>query len=294
MRHEDLDAQRSRHEYAVQIEDDLRWLGLDWDEGGLENRKSADSLLSAKALPYSQSKREDIYREMLSSLCRSGMVYPCYCTRADIMATQAPHQSDGRIVYSGKCRPVDLPDYNFSMRNLEGLKDERQWRSLRLTVPNTDICFEDIICGAQCFNLANDCGDMILHRADGAWAYQLAVVADDHFMGITEVMRGNDLLLSTAQQLYLYRLMGWEAPQYLHLPLLVNNEGQRLSKRDGSLNMEALRKQLYPEELIGRLAKLSGITNTDNPVSPKELIEKFSSDKLKNTNTLTIDNNFSS
>ena len=173
--------------------------------------------------PYLQSMRGDIYASAMEKLKETGLTYPCLCTRADIMATQAPHQSDGRIIYQGTCRPSHMPS-----RPQDSLPPSRP-HATRLYVPDEDIPFSDTIYGGCTTNLAKHCGDFVLQRADKAWAYQLAVVVDDAMMGITEVVRGNDLLLSTAQQLYLYRLLGLKAPAYAHLPLICNRQGQRLS-----------------------------------------------------------------
>lgn len=292
LRHEDLDPQRSRRDYALQIEDDLTWLGLNWDEGGLDNVSPAAGGSLPYASPYSQSLRGDVYREMLSALCQTGMVYPCKCTRSEIMASRAPHQSDGRIVYGGNCRPAILPQPGNTYQYLEQTRRENSWRTLRLAVPDREIPFTDLICGKMQFNLARECGDMVLQRADGAWAYQLAVVADDHFMGITQVARGNDLLLSTSQQKYLYEIMGWNSPEFGHFPLLVNSAGQRLSKRDGALSMEQLRKRFTPEELLGRLAEACGLADNGKPTTPEKILEKFSIFKFKGIRTITINEKF--
>lgn len=259
LRIEDLDPLRSKYEYACMIEEDLLWLGLEWDEGGLDN--------IGRNGPYSQSQRSDHYASALETLINSGDTYPCYCTRAEIMATQAPHQSDGRIVYPGTCRNL--------------LKHPDRQPSIRLKVEDEDISFNDIICGYQSFNLAKECGDFILRRADGAWAYQLAVVVDDAAMGVTEVMRGNDLLLSAAQQIWLYRRLGFTPPQFAHLPLICNASGQRLSKRDASLSMEAVRRIHTPESLIGILAHLAGFLPTPEPLSPSDLLPHFSLPPLR-------------
>lgn len=268
LRIEDLDPQRSRMEYARLIEDDLHWLGLDWDEGGLDG--------TGPDAPYLQSQRSDTYAEDLRHIGESGLTYPCYCTRAELMATLAPHRSDGRIVYPGTCR---------SLPPRPGAR-----AALRLMVPDEEIAFTDAVAGPQSFNLARDCGDFILRRADGAWAYQLAVVADDAAMHVTRVTRGNDLLLSAAQQIYLYRLLGRRPPQFAHLPLLCNEEGQRLSKRDASLSVGVLRKSLPPEAVTGYLAWLAGIIPHPEPASPAELITLFSPDALTSLPpSLTVD-----
>lgn len=259
LRIEDLDPQRSRKEYADQLIADLYRLGLEPDEGGLNT--------SGNYGPYTQSERNDFYQRALEQLQASGRVYPCGCTRADILATQAPHQSDGRIVYSGKCRPAPVPPFENLAETGSGLR-----QALRIWVPDEDIEFNDRICGPQSVNLARHCGDFIIRRADGAWAYQLAVVVDDALMGITEVVRGDDLLLSSAQQIYLYRLLGHTPPEFAHFPLIRNTEGQRLSKRDRSQSLEHLFKEKSPEEIIGLAAHLTGLRPSAEPISPLALL----------------------
>ncbi len=259
LRIEDLDPQRSRREFARQIEDDLRWLGLDWDEY------------------YVQSERGEIYTHYLNVLGQKGLTYPCYCTRADIMATQAPHESDGRIVYAGTCRPKQLEE---AWLNVDAHPSGRK-PATRIIVPDEEISFVDAHYGAQSVNLARHCGDFVLRRADGAWAYQLAVVVDDALMGITEVVRGRDLLLSAPQQIYLYRLLGFAAPTFCHLPLLCNLAGQRLCKRDKSLDLGEIRKAGHlPEAVIGKLAFYAGIIDHAEPVSAQELVSEFSWNKV--------------
>ncbi|MDE6086444.1 MAG: tRNA glutamyl-Q(34) synthetase GluQRS [Muribaculaceae bacterium] len=268
LRIEDLDPQRSRLEYARIIEDDLNWLGLEWDEGGLDNIGSNG--------PYLQSKRHDLYREYLHRLELTGYTYPCHCTRADIMATQAPHRLDGRVVYAGTCRPANLPLPN--PINSEGC-------STRLYVPDREIKVDDMICGPSVFNLAEECGDFILRRADGAWSYQLAVVVDDAIMGVTEVMRGNDLLPSAAQQIYLHKLLGFTPPAFAHVPLIVNHEGRRLSKRDKEMAMDSLRLTYSPEEILGIVAYLASFLETPEPLSLNDLLDIYR--PLKSTATAT-------
>lgn len=260
LRIEDLDPQRSRTEYGRLIEDDLAWLGLDWDEGGMEGRGSCG--------PYRQSLRDDVYERYLHALNDTGMTYPCTCTRADIMATQAPHQSDGRVIYAGTCRPASMPAG-------DAFRNAGSRFATRICVPDESIAFTDGVFGPQAVNLAGECGDFVLRRADGAWAYQLAVVVDDALMGVTEVVRGCDLLLSAAQQIYLYRLLGFEPPRYIHLPLLCNAAGQRLSKRDRSLSMEQLRVSHTPGEIIGWLACAAGLIPEAAPCTPSELAAAF-------------------
>lgn len=258
LRIEDLDPQRSKQDFARLIEDDLLWLGLDFDEGGLEDKGSST--------PYTQSRRSAIYDSAIERLMNDGLLYPCSCTRADIMATQAPHQSDGRIVYAGTCRP--LPEPPFPTFDPGG-------KALRLFVPDKTIIFDDITYGHQEVNLARQCGDFILRRADGARAYMLAVVVDDALMGVETVVRGNDLLLSAAQQIYLAELLGFTPPRYMHLPLICNNEGRRLSKRDPEMDMAHLRKRFSPEEIIGILAHMAGFIPERQSITPRDLLPLY-------------------
>ena len=253
LRIEDIDPQRSHREYAELIMDDLRWLGLEWDEG-----------------PYWQSERGDIYEHYLKVLADKGMTYPCYCTRADILATQAPHESDGRVVYKGTCRNLP-PD------------SRRGPAAIRMRVPEEGegiVTFTDGHYGPQTVDLTSQCGDFIVRRKDGAWAYQLAVVVDDALMGVTEVVRGRDLLLSSPQQIYLAGQLGFRSPHFIHHPLLCNEAGQRLSKRDRSLDMAALRERYAPEEIVGMLARAAGLQATDAPITAADLFPAFSWKKI--------------
>ena len=273
LRIEDLDPQRSRLEYARQIEDDLRWLGLDWDEGGVDGKPSlmtdaGHKLCLEGVTSYVQSQRSKVYEHFRAILDGQHLTYPCYCSRADILATQAPHESDGRIVYAGTCRPV-------AGRTVADARTDRK-PATRLMVPDEEISFEDGHYGWQSVNLARHCGDFVLQRADGAWAYQLAVVVDDALMGVTEVVRGRDLLLSAPQQIYLYRLLGFDVPRFCHLPLLCNLERQRLCKRDRSLDLGFIRQSgMTPQQVIGRLAYWAGIIDRPEAVSASELVGSF-------------------
>ncbi len=249
VRHEDIDPQRSRPEYALQIEDDLAWLGLHSDRQ-----------------PEYQSRRGSLYEATLQRLIATGLVYPCTCRRADLLAVSAPHASDGRPIYGGRCRPAELP---------APLHLPAERHSLRLAVGQEVVEFVDGVFGPQRVDLARECGDFIVRRADGAWAYQLAVVADDADMGVTTVVRGCDLLPSAAQQIYLYRLLGLTPPEFVHVPLLCNQAGQRLSKRDASLDLAALRARYSPESLLGLLAYLAGLLPEPAPISLRELLELY-------------------
>ena len=249
LRIEDLDPGRSRRDFAMQLQEDLQWLGLPWDGEVVW-----------------QSSRGDIYAHYLRLLQDAGLTYPCFCTRADIMATQAPHESDGRIVYAGTCRGKILDEM-----------DKNTPAAIRFIVSDEVITFTDGHYGEQSVNLAKHCGDYILRRKDGAWAYQLAVVVDDALMGVTEIVRGRDLLLSTPQQLHLYRTLGFKEPSFFHHPLLINENGQRLCKRDLSMDIGLLReKHKNPDEIVGFLAFLAGILPSPTASSPQDLLPLFS------------------
>lgn len=249
LRIEDIDPQRARRDYAMMVMDDLQWLGLEWD-----------------GEPVWQSERSDIYEQYFRRLQEQGLTYPCYCTRADLMATQAPHESDGRVVYPGTCR------HNSGKRQGPA--------ATRLMVGDEDINFTDGHYGQQRVNMMQQVGDFIIRRKDGAWAYQLAVVVDDSLMGITEVVRGRDLLLSSPQQIYVARLLDFTPPQFIHLPLLLNTAGQRLSKRDKSLDMGTLRQHHSAEDIIGQLACYAGLQPVPQPVTAAALLKDFSWEKV--------------
>jgi glutamyl-tRNA synthetase len=263
LRIEDLDTGRCRQSYARQLEEDLRWLGLSWDEGGSAGGPCA---------PYEQSRRTELYRQALEELERQGAVYPCFCTRAQLHAASAPHREDGLTVYPGTCR---------GLTGAEIAERSRQRApALRLRVPEETVTFKDGHMGLCREELARDCGDFLLRRSDGLYAYQLAVVVDDAAMGVTEVVRGADLLSSTPRQLLLYRLLGLTPPRFFHFPLLVDGEGRRLSKRDGALGLETLQGRYGPEEIVGRLAFLAGQNPTAAPRTPEALLADFDWDRV--------------
>lgn len=259
LRIEDLDPQRCKPQFARELEDALSLLGLDYDRGGLRGLGPGG--------PFRQSERGDLYEAALARLKDAGLIYGCTCRRADIMATQAPHRSDGRVVYAGTCRPKGMPRRNVEMPAAS--------HSLRVMVENRDIEFVDRLYGPQRINLADECGDFAVRRADGAWAYQLAVVVDDAMMGVTEVVRGSDLLNSAAQQIYLYEALGLEAPEFFHIPLLCNRDGIRLSKRDEALSLKEMLKASTPAEIIGRVGAIAGILPSPTPATPQDLLALY-------------------
>ena len=257
LRIEDLDIRAHNPQYTSLLLDDLQWLGLTWDKG-----------------PYYQSKRTELYQEALLDLKHQGLLYPCFCSRADLHAAQAPHASDGTYVYAGTCR-------NLSQSEREELSTHKI-PATRMQVPNAIYTFEDRVYGPTSQNLAESCGDFIIQRADGVFAYQLAVVVDDADMGITEVVRGSDLLSSTPRQLYLQDMLGLSHPIYAHLPLLVAPDGRRLSKRIHDLDLGVLRSQgKTPEEILGFLAYCIGLAEKEEPLSAAQVANRFSWDILR-------------
>ena len=337
LRIEDLDDRARSGPWDALLMDDLRWLGLDWDEG-----------------PYYQTDRIDLYADAVRRLDDMGLVYPCFCTRAELHAASAPHASDGTPVYAGTCRgltaaevaarskarppalrlkvpPVqgiassrgpfesdapeskhsktELADFGNSMpRELTfGDCSERGVRggaALQDTADGTRggaalqgaaggvrgatasrsaaggdagvMHFEDRTYGQQREVLAEECGDFLVRRSDGVYAYQLAVVVDDADMGVNEVVRGCDLLGSTARQMYLQDLLGYAHPSYAHVPLLVAPDGRRLSKRDRDCDMGVLREHFgTPGALLGRLAYVAGLVPSPEPRTADKLVDEF-------------------
>lgn len=252
LRIEDLDPDRCRTEYTDAVKRDLDWLGLHWD------REQAP-----------QSTRTEAYAACFEDLRERGLVYPCYCSRASLHAASAPHASDGRIVYPGTCRGLQEAP--------AGAKKPAQ----RLIVPDREISLSDGLQGEYTENLARDCGDFIIRRADGVYAYQLAATCDDAAGGVTEVTRGRDILPSTPGQIYLQELFSWGRPHYNHVPLLIDESGRRLSKRDGDLDLGALRERFTAPELLGRLAWAAGVLPAYTPATAEELTSVFDWSKVR-------------
>ena len=263
LRIEDLDTARCPRRYADQMEEDLQWLGLHWDVG--PGKEGPDG-------PYYQSGRTAIYQAALEKLEEMGLVYPCFCTRAELHAASAPHRSDGQAVYPGPCRHLTPPEV--------AERAKTRAPALRLRVPEEEIVFRDGHMGLQCQRLDTECGDFLLRRSDGLFAYQLAVVVDDAAMGVTEVVRGADLLDSTPRQLLLYRLLGVRAPEFYHFPLLLACDGRRLSKRNADAGLDVLRPRTSAEEILGKLAYLAGFNPSAAPRSAESLLPDFTWDKV--------------
>lgn len=261
LRIEDLDPRASSRERAKTLIDDLAWLGLDWDEG-----------------PHYQSDRLAAYEDAIVRLEELGLTYPCFCTRAELHAASAPHASDGTYLYAGTCRGLSHEEV--------ALRAELRPPATRLRVPNEDdpagtITWTDLGFGPRQEVLARECGDFLIRRSDAVIAYQLAVVVDDCLMGVNQVVRGCDLLGSSARQTYLARLLGFEAPTFGHVPLLVAPDGRRLSKRDRDLDLGALREAgAAPETVVGALAAAAGLVEAGAQARPSDLVDAFSWDKI--------------
>lgn len=253
LRMEDLDTQRTSAQYAETLRDDLRWLGLTWD----------------RETP-AQSQRSAVYDKYFEILREKGLLYPCYCTRSQLHSVNAPHLSDGTYVYPGTCR-------NLTEGARAAFHRAPAWR---VVVPDRVWTVEDKIQGTYRCNLATECGDMVVRRADGVYVYQLAVTVDDGEAGVTEVVRGMDLLSSAPRQMYLQELFGFPHPEYAHVPMLLAPDGRRLSKRDRDLDLGILRQRLTREELLGVLAFAAGLIDQEVSVSLKELTKEFSWKKL--------------
>ena len=254
LRMEDLDTQRTSTEFAEVLRQDLLWLGLSWDE---------------ETQP--QSQRSEVYREYFEKLKAMELLYPCYCTRSQLHSVNAPHLSDGTYVYTGTCR-------NLTEEERAAFNRAPAWR---VKVPDQTWTVEDRIQGTYTENLATHCGDFVVRRADGVYVYQLAVTLDDALAGVTQVVRGMDLLSSAPRQMYLQSLFGFSHPEYAHVPMLLAPDGRRLSKRDKDLDLGYLREHTTAEKLIGVLAHSAGLLEAPVPISAKELASEFTFAKIR-------------
>lgn len=292
LRLEDLDLPRCPPKFSQGVMEDFRWLGLDWDND-----------------PVRQSERSGYYDDCLARLSARDLTYPCYCTRKDLHPTSispsnhrpitvpspSPHRHPTPTeasaphgytpVYPGTCR--DLTPAQRAELEAQGRRP-----ALRLRVPDTTYSLVDGHLGPYAASLSGDVGDFVLRRGDGLYAYQLAVVADDGAMGVTEVVRGRDLLPSTPQQLYLQALLAFPHPRYCHLPLLLAPDGRRLSKREGDLSLQALGKRYSPGEVTGILAHWAGLLDTPRPVTPKELVADFAWERVPKADIFVTEEDF--
>ena len=261
VRMEDIDLQRSKRELGEALLDDLEWLGFEWDEG---------PRVGGPEVSYWQSERQTYYADILEYLALEKLSYPCFCNRARLQSiASAPHAGEVVHRYDGKCRHL----CDFEIQDLRNSKEP----SLRLAVNTCDLNFDDRWQGAQHIHLECELDDYVLRRGDGMYAYNLAVVLDDIAMGITEVIRGNDLLDTTGQQLYLYNTLQQcysykdiEVPKYGHAPLLVDADGNRLSKRQKSITIRELREQQWSaSRILGELAAAGGLIDGGRYTHPR-------------------------
>lgn len=258
-RMEDLDSDRSFDKFSERMITDLEYLGLNWDEGYSFDNDT-----------YAQSKRTKLYEDAFETLKRKNLVYPCYCSRNQRLAASAPHPGEMHDS-SCPCRYLTKQE----RIDLEAAGKRPAWK---IKVPDKTISFIDEHYGEVSENLRSS-GDFIIKRSDGIFAYQLAVSFDDMDMGINRVVRGRDLLSSTAKQIFIISELGGTAPSYCHAPLITTADGRKLSKRSGDLSMEVLKEQYSAEEIIGMLAGMLNLTD-GKPISANELLNSFSWDKI--------------
>lgn len=250
LRIEDLDRERSKAAYIDDVCRDFEQLGLTWDRG-----------------PIYQHDRDNAYAEAFQRLSDRGLVYPCFCSRADLHAASAPHRGE-KLVYPGTCRNLT-----------EAEREQRAKKknpAMRLKVPAETIGFDDMVQGPYAQKLDTDCGDFLVRRSDNAFAYQLAVVVDDAYCGVNCVVRGVDLLCSTPQQIFLQGLLGLEMPRYAHVPLLVAQQNRRLSKRDHDASIDQMMQTFKDARgVIGHIAYIGGLQEADEPCWPEDLLAGF-------------------
>lgn len=272
VRMEDIDSPRVKPWARQQALDDLRWLGLDWDEG---------PDCGGPQGPYVQTERTTLYQQALADLIAANQVYPCTCTRTDVAnAASAPHIGQEGPIYPGTC----------SIRSAADAATLDQPYAWRFRTTAQCLSFRDLIAGPQSCVVGEELGDFVVGKKDGSIAYQLAVVVDDHAMGVTEVIRGDDLLPSAFRQRVLYDFWKWPVPEFGHIPLVVGTDGRRLAKRHGDTRLSVLREQgLGPECLLGLLAWSLGLRSEPSPISAQELLKTYDPTALRPTQFVLTD-----
>ena len=255
LRIEDVDVPRCPESNTVACIEDLQWLGFTWDDDIIRQRD-----------------RSSLYKTAMAKLDDQGLIYPCFCTRAELHPERAPNLGDTQAVYPGTCRTLTPAE-----RSARALLRSPAYR---LRVPDREITFTDRLQGTVTENLARDCGDFILRRSDGLFGYQLACVADDMDTGVTEVVRGRDILTATPRQIWLYECLAGMHPEYVHIPLLLDPQGRRLAKRDRDLGVPAPSKRFSAPQILGALAFACGLRDALLPVTLEELADDFSWDRV--------------
>ena len=245
-----MDAPRCPKRLCDAAIQDLAWLGITWDEP-----------------PLFQSERGEVYQRYARQLEQKGLLYPCFCTRAQLHAAVAPNRGDDNPVYAGTCAHLSPEEI------AERMKTRRP--AIRLRVPDETISIWDRQYGEYSEYMPRDCGDFIIRRSDGLFGYQLAVVVDDALSGVNEVVRGHDILASTPRQVYIQRVLGFDTPSYIHIPLLEDADGRRLAKRDRDMDLTSLAKRFSREDILGMLAYSAGILEEERPAAMDELIDVF-------------------
>jgi glutamyl-tRNA synthetase len=280
LRIEDIDADRTKPGAVEAVIDDLHWLGLDWDYG------PGSSTPSVGSLELVQSKRLDRYRQVLQQLVSDRCLYRCDCSRSQIARSisSAPHESglhqlEGPV-YPGNCR--------WRRDNAELSEDffSQDLGALRWAFAPGEIHWTDQLLGPQSATPMKQIGDFVVARTNGHPSYQLAVVVDDHDLQVSEVIRGNDLVVSTFRQQAILQHFGWPSPLYYHVPLIVGPDGSRLAKRKGDSLAELRRQQIRPESVVGFLAASLGLIQRREPVTPKELLGTLRWDRIQNAPTV--------
>lgn len=273
LRMEDIDSPRVKPSARKSTLDDLRWLGLDWDFG---------PDVGGPHQPYTQTERAQIYVEQLRTLIDREWVYPCICSRAEIVrSASAPHESLDGPIYPGTCSTRQAID----AQRLNEADFAWRWRA-----SNSTIHLTDAVHGQLMRNIARELGDFVVARGSGWPAYQLAVIVDDYLMGVTEVVRGDDLLASTFRQIDLLTRLGWPIPAYAHVPLIVGPDGRRLAKRHGDTRLSFFREQgIRPTTIVGYLAWTFGALSSPQPLEARELLGCVEWSKLgKNATTFDL------
>ena len=266
LRIEDLDRSRSKAGYIDQIMRDFEYLGLTWDYG-----------------PFYQSTRDSAYEAAYERLHEMGLIYPCYCTRADLHAASAPHPGE-KPIYPGTCRLLSHGELQEKERAAAATGRKP---SFRIRVPNDLYSFRDGFQGTCEQLLDRDCGDFVVRRSDGAFAYQLAVVVDDAAQGVNCIVRGSDLLSSTPQQLFLQDILGLSRPVYAHVPLMMGPDGHRLSKRHKDADLECLLERFGSAQgILGHISFLAGLVPEDEPFSAEQILRYADLSALKKVESL--------